>query len=646
VVWNLPEMETPMSNITIEINEKPVEVAAGSTLIEYIEEVMPRAKNGIIAAMNGESIIDLVTPLEGGEKVTWIKPDSDEGLKVLRHSTSHVMAQAVLKLFPGTKIAIGPSTADGFYYDFDAEHRFSSEDFEKIEKEMQAIVDADEAFARSAISSEDALKKFTSEDEKYKLELIENLGDEQLTLYTNGSFTDLCRGPHVPSTGYIKAFKLMKVAGAYWRGDEHNQMLQRIYGTSFADNKSLKKYLNFLEEASRRDHRKIGKEMNLFAFYPEGPGFPFWKPNGMRLYNAIVDYWRAIHTEHGYDEVKTPIILNEALWHQSGHWDNYKENMYFTEIDNSDFAVKPMNCPGGLLIFNDGIHSYRELPMKIAELGLVHRHEKSGVLHGLFRVRQFTQDDAHIYCTKEQVKDEVKKVITLIQQIYNDFGFDSVNLELSTRPGKAIGSDEIWEIAEKALADSLSELNLEYELNPGDGAFYGPKIDFHIQDAIGRSWQCGTIQLDFSMPERFDISYVGADGNKHRPVMLHRAILGSIERFIGILIENYSGKFPFWLSPEQVRVLPIAETHFDYAFEVKNGLQKSGFRVSIDDSNETLGGKIKQARLERVSHLLIIGDKECADRVVTVRKADKNENSEFPLTDLHDFFRHLSDSKK
>jgi len=635
-----------MSEVNVIVGEKKYIIQKGSNLLGLIENNMPNAKYSIVGAKFNDNILELIEPINNDVKIEWISAASSEGLRILRHSTSHIMAAAVKKIFPKTKVAIGPSTDDGFYYDFDSEIRFNEEDFSKIEAEMQIIIDNNLPFEKKYVSRVEAINKFKTENEIYKVELLHDIADDKVTYYTNGDFTDLCRGPHVPSTGYIKAFKLMKIAGAYWRGDEKNAMLQRIYGTSFADSKSLKSYLNMIEEAKERDHRKIGKEMNLFGFYPEGPGFPFWKPNGMLLYNAVLEYWRNLHTEEGYVEVKTPIILNEDLWHRSGHWDHYKENMYFTEIDKEAYAVKPMNCPGGLLIFKDGVHSYRELPLKIAELGLVHRHEKSGVLHGLFRVRQFTQDDAHIYCTEDQVKDEVKKVINLVQKIYNDFGFENVSLELSTRPENSIGSDQIWAVAEKALEDSLKELNLEYKLNPGDGAFYGPKIDFHIKDAIGRSWQCGTIQCDFSMPERFDISYVGADGQKHRPVMLHRAILGSIERFIGILIENFKGKFPFWIAPEQIRILPIAGVHIEYAKEIKNILQKSNYRVKIDDSEEKLGTKIKQARLERVCYLGIIGDNEKEKRTITIRKADKEENKEVEFNNIIKFFDEIKHSKK
>jgi len=623
-----------MENLKITVGNKVYEIKKDSNLLELINDNMPQAKYNIIAAKNDSDIIELNEKINKDLSIEWISVNSEEGLDILRHSTSHIMATAVRRLFPGTKVAIGPSIENGFYYDFDTDYKFSENDFEKIENEMKAIINKDLIFKKEIINKNEAVAKFKKEDEIYKVELLNEIEDEEVSCYTTGDFIDLCRGPHIPSTGYIKVFKLLSVAGAYWRGNEKNKMLQRIYGTCFPDDKSLKAYLNRLKEAAERDHRKIGKEMELFGFYQEGPGFPFWKPNGMLLYNTIVDYWRKIHYESGYKEIKTPIILNEDLWHRSGHWDNYKENMYFTKIDDNDYAVKPMNCPGGLLIYKDGIHSYRELPLKVAELGLVHRHEKSGVLHGLFRVRQFTQDDAHIYCMKDQVTEEVIKVINLTQKIYSDFGFDDVHIELSTRPEKSIGSDEMWELAENALKDSLKKLNIEYQLNPGDGAFYGPKIDFHIKDAIGRSWQCGTIQCDFSMPERFDIHYIGEDGKRHRPVMLHRAIFGSVERFIGIIIEHYKGKFPFWLAPEQVCIIPINELHIDHAKKIRKILQNSNFRVSIDYSNEPLGARIKQARLKRVSHIGIIGENELKNNSITIRKADKEGNEEIKINDL------------
>lgn len=636
-----------MENVRVIVNNKEYLIEKGSNLLKLIEKNIPNAKYNIVAAKdtNG-NIIELIAPINNDISIEWLSVTDEEGLRILRHSASHIMATAVRKIFPGTRVAIGPSTEDGFYYDFDSDKRFNEEDFEKIENEMQKIIDANLFFVKSHISKKDAIEKFKKEKEIYKVELLEEIEDENVSIYQTEDFIDLCRGPHVPSTRYVTAFKLLRVAGAYWRGDEKNKMLQRIYGTAFGDKKSLKEYLTRLQEALERDHRKIGKEMDLFGFYSEGPGFPFWKPKGMIIYNTIVEYWREIHNKNGYLEIKTPIILNEDLWHRSGHWDNYRENMYFTEIDEAKYAVKPMNCPGGLLIYKDGIHSYKELPLKVAELGLVHRHEKSGVLHGLFRVRQFTQDDAHIYCTKEQVKEEVKNVIKLVKEIYDDFGFTDVNIELSTRPAKSIGSDEIWDLAENSLKQSLQELGISFKINPGDGAFYGPKIDFHIKDAIGRTWQCGTIQCDFSMPERFDINYIGSDGQRHRPVMLHRAILGSIERFIGILIEHYKGKFPFWLAPEQIRLLPISEKQFEFSEKIKKMLQNFNFRVKIDKSDDKLGTKIKNARVERVYFLGIIGDKEVENNFITLRKADKEENTNVKIDELVNFLNEIKKTKK
>ena len=631
-----------MDKIEIIIENKLHSIIKGNSLLDLINESMPNAKYNLAAAKEKDNVIELTKPLERDYKLEWIKISSDEGLRILRHSASHVMAAAVRKIFSDVKIAIGPATDEGFYYDFDTETKFNEDDFMKIENEMQKIIEEDQSFIKEVVPKEKAIEKFKKEGEIYKVELLDEIKDQNVTFYTNSGFTDLCRGPHVPSTGYIKAFKLLKVAGAYWRGSEKNKMLQRIYGTCFGDIKALRLYLNRLEEALQRDHRKIGKEMQLFGFYPEGPGFVFWKPNGMILYNTVLDYWRKIHQNAGYHEVKTPIILNEELWHKSGHWDNYKENMYFTKIDEQNYAIKPMNCPGGLLIYNDGLHSYKELPLKIAELGLVHRHEKSGVLHGLFRVRQFTQDDAHIYCTEDSVKEEVIKVIQLTQKIYKDFGFEDVEIELSTRPEKSIGTAEMWTVAEKKLSESLKELNIEYKLNPGDGAFYGPKIDYHIKDAIGRKWQCGTIQCDFSMPERFDITYIGQDGKRHRPVMIHRTVLGSVERFIGILIEHYKGKFPFWLAPEQIRLIPINENHLEYAKNIRKMLKNSNFRVTIDNSSDPLGARIKKARLNRVVYIGVIGDNEINKKTLMVRKTDVEEKKEIDLLKILDFFNDLN----
>lgn len=568
-----------------------------------------------------------------------IEEKENKILDTKRHSMSHILAMAVQNLFKDTKLGIGPAIDNGFYYDFDFKEPISDEHFNKITKEMKKIIKQNLKFEKETLSVYDAKNLFINKNEPYKIELIEELeknGEKEVTIYKTGEWFDLCRGPHIESTLELdpESFKIDKLAGAYWRGDEKNRMLTRIYCISFNNKEELDNYLKIREEALLRDHRNIGKDMNLFAFYPEGPGFPFWKPNGMIIYNTIVDYWKKIHTESGYQEVKTPIILNEELWHRSGHWDNYKENMYFTEIDESTYAVKPMNCPGGLLIYKDGIHSYKEFPLKLAELGLVHRHEKSGVLHGLFRVRQFTQDDAHIYCTREQVKAEVIKVIKLTQKIYSDFGFKDVHIELSTRPAKSIGSDEIWNIAENALKESLDELNIYYKLNPGDGAFYGPKIDFHIRDAIGRSWQCGTIQCDFSMPERFDITYIGQDGQTHRPVMLHRAILGSIERFIGILIEHYNGKFPLWLAPVQFELIPVSQAHNDYLVNIAKLLKENGLRIELNQKEDTFGKKLRDARLKRVPYVIIAGDKEKDENLISIKNRDTQQQKSYKIDEV------------
>jgi len=567
-----------------------------------------------------------------------IEEKIDEKLETARHSMSHILAMAVQKLFPETKVAIGPAIDNGFYYDFDFKEPISENNFNKITKEMKRLLSQNLKFDQEFMTTDEAIKLFNEKNEIYKVDLIEELkakGEKNVSIYKTGEWLDLCKGPHVENTKNLNpaAFKIDKLAGAYWRGDDKNKMLTRIYCLSFNTEEELNNFIKLREEAILRDHRNIGKDMNLFGFYAEGPGFPFWKPNGMILYNSVLEYWRKLHTEHGYQEIKTPIILNEELWHRSGHWDNYKENMYFTVIDEAAYAVKPMNCPGGLLIFKDGIHSYKEFPLKLAELGLVHRHEKSGVLHGLFRVRQFTQDDAHIYCTVEQIKEEVIKVIKLTQKIYGDFGFKDVHIELSTRPAKSIGSEEMWKTAEQALADSLDELNIYYKLNPGDGAFYGPKIDFHIKDAIGRTWQCGTIQCDFSMPERFDITYVGQDGQSHRPVMLHRAIFGSIERFIGILIEHYNGKFPVWLSPVQIEFIPISQVHNEFVEETAKLFRQKGLRIDVNYKDDTFGKKLRDARLRRVPYIAIVGDKEIEEKSISIKNRDNQEQKTYKINE-------------
>ena len=551
--------------------------------------------------------------------------EGDLDLQVLRHTASHIMAQAIKRLFPQAKLAIGPAIENGFYYDIDVEPKLVEADLEKIEAEMKKIIKENLKIESFKLPRQEALKLMEERNEPYKVELINDLPeDEEISFFKQGEFVDLCTGPHMLYTKAVKVFKLMNITGAYWRGDEKNKMLQRIYATAFENKENLEKYLEELEEAKKRDHRKIGKELELFMIAPEGPGFPFFLPKGMELRNVLEDFWRKIHKEHGYVEIKTPMILNEELWHRSGHWDHYKENMYTTKIDDTDYGIKPMNCPGGMLVYKNSMHSYRDLPIRAGELGLVHRHEKSGELNGLFRVRCFTQDDAHIFCLPSQIEEEISNVIKLIDEVYSIFGFE-YEIELSTRPEDSMGSDEQWEMAEGALKKVLKDLNMKYELNEGDGAFYGPKIDFHIKDCLGRSWQCGTIQLDFQMPERFDLTYIGEDGEKHRPVMLHRVIFGSIERFIGILIEQYAGAFPTWLAPVQVKILTIADRHVDYAKKLIKEMSSKGIRVELDDREEKMGYKIREAQLQKVPYMLIIGDKEVEENKVSMRSRDKGD---------------------
>ncbi len=553
-------------------------------------------------------------------------------LLTLRHSAAHILAQAVKELYPEVKLGIGPAIEDGFYYDFDRKEGFSPEDLEKIEARMREIIAADFPFERREVPKEEAECLFANEP--YKLELLREIDEPEVTIYSQGSFTDLCRGPHLSSTGQVKAFKLLSVAGAYWRGNSKNPMLQRIYGTAFPTQQELDDYLKRLEEARKRDHRKIGKDLDLFSFHDEGPGFPFWHPKGAIVYNQIVDFWRQEHQKRGYLEIRTPMILNESLWRQSGHWETYRENMYFLEIDEQTYAVKPMNCPGAILIYKETLRSYRDLPLRFAELGLVHRHELSGVLTGLFRVRSFTIDDGHIFCRPEQIQSEITGVIDLIRTTYAKYGFKDYRIELSTRPEKSIGSDEIWETAENALHEALRTNDIVYQVNPGDGAFYGPKIDFHVKDSMGRSWQLGTIQLDFSMPERFDLEYIGEDGKPHRPVMIHRAALGAIERFMGVLIEEYAGAFPLWLAPIQMIVLPIADRHHQYGEQVAGSLRAAGFRVSVDSRNEKTGFKIREAQMQKIPYMLIVGDKEAESGKVSVRKRETGDVGAMLLEDF------------
>jgi threonyl-tRNA synthetase len=675
----------------------PLELDDGATVYDAAAAIGPRLAKAAIAgrvtraaegAADGGAggaaaeprLVDVTAPLRDGDTlaIVTLKGDDPESLEILRHTASHVMAQAVLRLWPGTKYSIGPAIENGFYYDFQLPEAVSESDLARIEAEMQKIVVEDYATVRAELPVEEALATFgkgggpagaadpasvATASQPFKVELIEDLVSAAeaerapvptISVYTQGEFTDLCRGPHLPSTGRLGkgTYKLTSIAGAYWRGDERNAMLTRIYGTAFPSKEELAAHLEALEMARQRDHRRLGRDLDLFSFHDEGPGFPFFHPKGMRLWNAMIDFWRGEHVRAGYEEVRTPQILRRELWERSGHWDNYKDNMYFTTIDDNPYAVKPMNCPGGLLVYRSRRRSYRDLPMRIAELGQVHRHEMSGVLHGLFRVRYFTQDDAHIYCTPEQLEDEVLGVVRFMHQIYAAFGFTDVKIELSTRPEKSIGSDEMWQRAEGVLARVLEKEGIDYQLNPGDGAFYGPKIDFHIRDVMGRTWQCGTIQVDFAMPERLDISYTGADNEEHRPVMIHRALLGSIERFMGILLEHYGGNLPTWLAPTQVVVLPIADRHADYAHDVERlfcaAVEAVGMSggapvwVEVDDSSESLGKRIRDAQLQKVPFILVVGDREQEERTVSVRERGKDKGDaplECVVTEVMDEIR-------
>jgi len=619
-----------MINITLKDGSSK-QYQEGITVMQVAESISAGlARVALAAEIDGE-VKDLSTVLDKDCTLNLLTFDSEGGKHAFRHTASHIMAQAVKRLYPKARLAIGPAIENGFYYDFDMERPFTPEDLEKIEAEMNKIVKEDLTLERFTLPREEAVKFMEEKDEPYKVELIKDLPEGSvISFYKQGDFTDLCAGPHLPSTGKVKAFKLLSIAGAYWRGNEKNKMLQRIYGTAFAKKSDLDEYIFRLEEAKKRDHRKLGRELDLFDILDEGPGFPFFMPNGMVLRNILEDYWRQEHRKRGYQEIKTPIILNKELWHRSGHWDNYKDNMYSVNIDDTDFAIKPMNCPGGMLVFKRKLHSYRDLPVRMGELGLVHRHELSGALHGLMRVRCFTQDDAHIFMTPDQILDEVTGVIKLIDDFYSIFGF-KYHVELSTRPEKSIGTDEQWEMATKALIGALEANGLEYRVNEGDGAFYGPKIDFHLEDSIGRTWQCGTIQLDMMMPERFDLSYIGADGEKHRPVMIHRVIFGSIERFIAILTEHFAGAFPTWLAPVQVKVLPIIDKHHDYAQQVQKKLEAAGIRAEVDYRNEKIGYKIREAQMEKVPYMLVIGDKEAENGQVAVRSRKDGDLGPMPL---------------
>lgn len=601
------------------------------TLFEAAKKISNSlAKDVLVAKVDGE-LTDIRNNITDGTQVEFFTKADKEGLFTLRHTAAHVMAQAIQHLYPGTKFAIGPAIDDGFYYDLESDHVFSQEDFAAIEKEMAKIAKANLPIEKKILSRNEALEFFRSKNQDYKVILIQDLPEDAIiSTYTQGDFTDLCRGPHVRSTGKLKVFKLMAVAGAYWRGDEHNKMLQRIYATAFFDKEELDRFLFVRAEAEKRDHRKLGKQLNLFSFHEEGPGFPFFHPKGMVIRNELIAYERELFREFGYEEIMTPIILSKKLWLQSGHWDHYKENMYFTQIDEEDYAVKPMNCPGGILYYKTNQHSYRELPKRVGEFGIVHRHELHGALHGLFRVRVFTQDDAHIFMTQDQMKDEVIKTMEMYRKLYSVFGLE-YHVELSTRPENSMGSEELWEISTNALRDAVEAAGVPYVINEGDGAFYGPKLDFHIKDCLGRTWQCGTIQMDMQLPERFDVNYMGEDGEKHRAVMLHRAGYGSLERFIGILIEHFAGAFPSWIAPVQVKVVPVTEKHMNYARSVADALSASNVRVEIEEGNDTLGYKIRKAQMEKVPYTLVVGDKEMNGHTVSVRSRKNGDEGSLPV---------------
>lgn len=608
--------------------QKPV------TVIEVAGGISPALQRSACAGRINGVCVDLRYEVSEDCSLEILTFEDEEGKAAFRHTASHILAQAVKRLYPGARLAIGPAMKEGFYYDIEFEAPFTVEDMERVEAVMKEIVKEELEIERYTLGRKDALAYMSSKAEPYKVQLIEDLPEtEELSFYRQGEFTDLCAGPHLMNTRQVKAFKLTSVAGAYWRGNEKNKMLTRIYGTAYPKNSELEAYLTLLEEAARRDHRKLGKELGLFTLMEEGPGFPFFLPKGTVLKNLLIDYWRKIHEREGYVEISTPMMLNRSLWEKSGHWEHYRDNMYTTKIDEDDYAIKPMNCPGGMLVYKSEPHSYRELPMRIAELGLVHRYEKSGALHGLMRVRCFTQDDAHIFMTPDQVIDEIKKVAKLIHEFYEAFGF-RYHVELSTRPEDSIGSDEDWDLATHALEEALRQLKLDYIVNEGDGAFYGPKIDFHLEDSIGRSWQCGTIQLDFQLPQRFETEYIGADGNRHRPIMIHRVVFGSLERFIGILIEHYAGRFPFWLAPVQVKVLPISEKFLDYAGEVLDRLKARGIRCELDRRDEKIGFKIREAQLEKVPYMIILGQKEEESAKISVRSREQKDMGMLLLEDF------------
>ena len=610
------------------------EYAAGTTLGEVVKQLSNSLAKKVLAAnVNGE-LTDLREELVDGSEVAFLTFEDDGGKHTLRHTASHILAQAVKRLWPEAKLAIGPAIDKGFYYDIDLEQNLTPEDLGKIEKEMSRIVKENLPITKSVMSRQEAIEFFKSKNEDYKVELIQDLPEDAvISCYSQGDFIDLCAGPHVASTGKVKAFKLQSIAVAYWRGDEKNKMLQRIYGTAFEKKEDLDAYLHLLEEAAKRDHRKLGKELGLFVIKEEGPGFPFFLPKGMALRNELENFWREVHHEFDYEEIRTPIILNKQLWETSGHWFHYRENMYTTIIDDEEYAIKPMNCPGGILVYQNDMHSYRDFPLRYAELGLVHRHELSGALHGLFRVRAFTQDDAHVFMLPDQMQSELMKVIELFDRIYSQFGL-KYHVELSTKPDNAMGDDAIWEAATEALRNAIEAKGIPYVINPGDGAFYGPKLDYHIEDSLGRTWQCGTIQLDMNLPERFQIDYVGEDGQKHRPIMIHRACFGSMERFIGILTEHYAGAFPTWMAPVQVKILPISEKHVEYAKALAKQMHRDYVRVEVDDRSEKIGYKIRQAQMAKVPYMLVVGDKEVEEGTVNVRKHGGDELGSVPFEEF------------
>ena len=627
--------------ISVNVNGKQLEVQDGVLALDLAKQVLgDDYKKALSCEINGHNM-SLPTPLKDGDEVKYNTWDDADGRWTLRHTASHILAQAVKHLYPETHFAIGPAIDNGFYYDFDRDEPFTQEDLDKIEKEMKKIIKKGYRLERFELPRQEALEFM--KDEPYKVELINDLPEDAvISFYKQDDFTDLCAGPHLPSTSGVKAVKLTSVTGAYWRGDSNRKMLQRIYGTAFTSKEDLEAYLTAMEEAKKRDHRKLGRELGLFMLTEEGPGFPFFLPKGMALRNALLDYWREVHRRYGYVEISTPIILNQELWHRSGHWDHYKNNMYTTVIDDEDYAVKPMNCPGGMLVYKNQPHSYRELPLRMAELGLVHRHELSGALHGLFRVRCFTQDDAHIFMTRDQMKEEIKNTVRIFDEIYTTFGL-KYNIELSTMPEDHMGDEEVWRFAEDTLKAAIEEMGKPYVINEGDGAFYGPKLDFHLSDSIGRTWQCGTIQLDFQMPERFELEYTGPDGEKHRPVMIHRALLGSIERFIGVITEHFAGAFPTWLAPVQVKVLPITDRSHEYAHTVYQKLFDLGFRVEEDDRNEKIGYKIREAQMEKVPYMLVLGDKEAEAGTVAVRDRKTGETT---TMSLDEFIANLTEEVK